>query len=182
MPFSSDPFDLDDVQWPALYARVEARPGYRVLAGTDATRAVVMVLLRTAGAFGVASVAYCVMPDHVQVALLGRAGGADPRAALRRWKQLSGGDHRLRTGQTLWRPRCAERLLHEPAELWEAVSYLLEEPVRGGLVRVPAEYRWSWAPESVARHCASAGQPAARPAWWPDRIISGCRSGYSSPR
>ena len=32
----------------------------------------------------------------------------DPRAALRRWKQVSGSAHRQRTGRTLWQPRSAE--------------------------------------------------------------------------
>lgn len=182
MRFPHDRFTFDEVHWPALYARVETRPGYPVLAATDAARAVVMALLRTSRAFGVAPVAYCLMPDHVHLVLAGCASAAEPRTALRRWKQLSGAEHRFRTRQTLWRPKCAEHLLREPAELWEAVAYLVEEPVRAGLVRIAGEHRWLSAPDQVAWRLARAGRPAARPDWWPDRITSGCRSGYSSPR
>ncbi len=183
MRFPHDPFTLDDLHWPALYARVETRPGYPVLAQTDAARAVAMALQRTSRAFDVEPIAYCLMPNHVHLVLAGRAADADARTALRRWKQLSGAEHRLRTGQTLWRPKCAEHLLREPAEMWEAVAYLVEEPVRAGLVRLAGEHRWLSAPDFAARRlwrCSS--RPAARPDWWPDRITSGCRSGYSSPR
>ena len=141
-----------------------------------------MALLRTSRAFDVEALAYCVMPDHVQVVLAGRSDEADARTALRRWKQLSGGDHRLRTGQTLWRPRCAEHQLEEPGGLWEAVAYLLEEPVRAGLVRAAREHRWVSAPGHARRQPSGSGRAAARPDWWPDRITSGRRSGYSSPR
>lgn len=182
MPIPPVPFDFDHVHGPALYARVEAANGYPVLAATDVARAVVMALLRTSRAFDVAAVAYCVMPDHVHLVLAGQATDSDTRTALRRWKQVSGAAHRRRSGLTLWRPRCAEHVLHDPTALWEAVAYLAGEPVRAGLARVAGEYPWLSVPPACAPRLAGAGRPAPRPDWWPDRITSGCRTGYSSPR
>jgi len=177
-------FSLDEAEWPALYARIETVSGYPVLASSDAAHAVVMALLRTVRAFRVEPAAYCVMPDHAQVILAGR-DGSDPRAALRRWKQMSGTAYRQRTGRTLWRPRCAEHLLRDPAALWRAVRYLIDEPVRAGVARTADEFPWLGAPRAVAAVAgrrAGAGPPAPRPDWWPARVSSGRRTGYSSPR
>ncbi|MCC7034960.1 MAG: hypothetical protein IT179_19210 [Acidobacteria bacterium] len=182
MPVPPAALSFDQVHWPALYARVEAEPSYPVLARADVARAVVMTLLRTARPFEVVAVAYCVMPDHVQLVLAALAPGGDTRTALRRWKQVSGAAHRRRSGTTLWRPRCAEHALRDATELWDAVRYLADTPVRAGLARVAAEYRWLSAPAASARPPGGAGRPPARPAWWPDRVTSGCRTGYSSPR
>lgn len=179
MPIPPAPLSFDDVHWPALYARVEAAAGYPILATTDIARGVVMALLRTSRAFGVAPVAYCVMPDHVQLVLAGETPESDTRTALRRWKQVSGAGHRQRSGLTLWRPRCAEHALRDSTQLRDAVAYLAGEPVRAGIARAAGEYPWLSVPPACAR---GTGRPPARPDWWPDRVTSGCRTGYSSPR
>jgi REP element-mobilizing transposase RayT len=186
MRFHSPIGSLDDLCLPAVFARIQTRDGYPALEQIDTARAVVMTLLRTTTRFGVEPVAYCLLPDHVDLLLAGRAEGAEPRAALRRWKQVSGAAHRQRTGWTLWQPRSAEWLIEDVVSLWGVAAYLVMEPVRRRVVRTVDDYRWLSAPPDVMLHLARRGPTPAPPAWWPpDRptsATSGRRSARSSPR
>jgi REP element-mobilizing transposase RayT len=177
---------LDGLHLPALCARVATRDGYPALAQVDIARAVVMELLRTTARFDVEVVAYCVMPDHAAVLLAGRGQEADQRAAVRRWKQVSGRAHRERTGRTLWQPRCAEWPIDDVPSLREVAAYLVLEPVRRRIVRSVADYRWLSAPPAVLGHLASRGRTPPAPEWWPAEetgaLIAAPRSGRSSPR
>jgi REP element-mobilizing transposase RayT len=184
MRFHSHVGSLDDLHFPALFARIDTRRGYPALAQVDIARAVVMELLRTTARFEVEVVAYCVMPDHVALLLAGRVPTADPRAALRRWKQVSGSAHRERTGRTLWQPRCAEWPIEDVPKLWEVAAYLVLEPVRRRMARRVEEYRWLSAPPAVLTHLASRGRVPQAPEWWPEAgsVSAARRSGRSSPR
>ena len=186
MRFHSSFGSLDDLHLPALFARIDTRDGYPALQTVDTARAVVMALLRTTTRFEVEPVAYCLMPDHVNLLLAGRVEGANPRAALRRWKQLSGAAHRARAGCTLWQPRSAEWMVEDVVSVWEVAACLVMEPVRRRVVRTVEDYRWLSAPPEVLRHLASRGRTPLPPDWWPPErspsAISGPRSARSSPR
>lgn len=177
---------LDDLQLPAVCARVDTRDGYPALAQVDTARAVVMELLRTTARFEVEVVAYCVMPCHVTVLLAGRSPHADAGGALRRWKQVSGRAYRERANRTLWQPRCAEWPLDTVPQLWEAAGYLVLEPVRRRLVRSVESYRWLSAPPAVLAHLAGRGRGPRAPEWWPKgepgAPSAARRSARSSPR
>jgi hypothetical protein len=183
MRFHSSINSPDDLHLPALCARIHARNGYIAFNQLDTARAVTMELLRTATRFQVEAIAYCVLPAHVSVLLAPTASAGDARGALRRWKQLAGRSHRVRTGCTLWKPRSAEWLIEDAATLWDVAGYLISEPVRLGLVRNVGEYRWLSAPPAVLNQLASGGHRPRMPVWWPaEDATSERRNGRSSPR
>jgi REP element-mobilizing transposase RayT len=152
MPTPLDRDDFGDMQLPALLARVETCKGHPAFSQADVAQRAMMELRRTLTRFRVQLLAYDVMPSHAHLLMTGREPGADPRAALRRWKQLSGRAHWMATGRTLWQPRCAEWLIADPARVLEAAAYLTGAP----------------------------GVPP--PPWWFERPSGGCRSARSSPR
>jgi REP element-mobilizing transposase RayT len=186
MRYHSPLGSLDDLHPPAVFARIETRDGYPALEHTDHARAVVMALLRTVSRYEVEPVAYCLLPDHIHLLLASRTEGADPRAALRRWKQVSGAAHRERAGRTLWKPRSAEWSVEDMASLWGVAAYLVMEPVRRRVVRTVDDYRWLSAPPEVMRQLASRGPAPPQPAWWPRERQAlptfGPRSAHSPPR
>jgi putative transposase len=186
MRLHSSVSSLDDLHFPATFARVDTRHGYPALAQVDIARAVVMELLRTTTRFEVEVVAYCAMPEHVALLLAGRTEIADRCAALRRWKQVSGSAYRERTGRTLWQPRSAERLIDDEPTLRDVAAYLVLEPVRRRLVRSVAQYRWLSAPPAVLVDLSSRGRAPKAPEWWrtedSDPSTAARRSARSSPR
>ena len=86
--------------------------------------------------------AYCVMPDHLHLILEGTSPAADLREAVRVWKQRTGYAWKRRTGAALWQSGFHDRVLREGDETHLVVRYVLQNPVRAGLVRTAREYPW----------------------------------------
>jgi putative transposase len=92
---------------------------------------------------GFAVTAYCLMPDHVHLLLEGTTDDADLREAVRVWKQLVGHAWKGKTKAHLWQTGFHDRVLREGDDIRAVVRYLLNNPVRAGLVENAADYRWS---------------------------------------
>lgn len=88
-------------------------------------------------------VAFCVMPDHVHLLLEGTAPDADLRDAISRWKQQTGYAWRSRCAGRLWQAGYHDRVLREHDDTRAVVAYILQNPVRAGLVRLASEYPWT---------------------------------------
>jgi putative transposase len=83
------------------------------------------------------------MPDHVHLIATSTTEGSDLRRFMSRWKQRAGYDHRQRTGEHLWQPSYFDHVLRDEEETWRAVRYVLENPVRKGLVTGIFDYPFS---------------------------------------
>jgi len=92
---------------------------------------------------GFAVTAYCLMPDHVHLLLEGISDDADLREAFRVWKQLVGYAWKSRRHEPLWQTGYYDHVLRERDDTCAVVRYLLNNPVRAGLVQDAADYKWS---------------------------------------
>jgi putative transposase len=106
--------------------------------------------IRTAGAeTEVALLAYCFMPDHVHLLAEGMTDRADARAFMILAKKRSGIAYSRRTRKPLWQEGYYDRVLRAGDDVRAVARYMLNNPVRAGLVRHPFEYphlgsdRWS---------------------------------------
>jgi len=88
--------------------------------------------------------AYCLMPNHVHL-LLTPGSESSPARLLRdlgrRYVRYFNQRH-VRTG-TLWEGRYHSCLVDTAAYLLACYRYIDSNPVRAGIVGIPAEYRWS---------------------------------------
>jgi len=82
------------------------------------------------------------MPDHVHLLLEGADDTADVVEAMRLWKQRTAFAWKQRTGARLWQKGFHDRLLRDDDDTRAVVRYLLENPVRAGLVRRVKDYPW----------------------------------------
>jgi putative transposase len=100
--------------------------------------------------------AYCLMPDHVHLLLEGVRDDADLREAVRVWKQLVGYAWKRRTTLQLWQTGFHDHVLRDRDDTRAVVRYLLNNPVRAGLVQNAADYPWSgsshYSFEELAEH------------------------------
>ena len=87
-------------------------------------------------------IAYCIMPDHVHLLLAGLTDDADLSEAVRRWKLRTGYAWRSRHHTPLWQTSYQDRVLRDHDDTIAIVRYVLQNPVRAGLVQSPAEYPW----------------------------------------
>lgn len=97
-------------------------------------------ILRTSQEQGFELPAYCFMPDHVHLLVEGRLHTSDCREFVARAKQFSGFYYTKRFGVRLWQRYTYERVLREHEESARVVRYILESPVRAGLVRRVDDY------------------------------------------
>ena len=93
--------------------------------------------------FGFTSIAYCFMPDHVHnlVEALREDSSLPKYAAM--WKQRTGFAWRKRSGSPLWQKGYWERVLRSEDDLLSIARYVIENPVRAGLVRSVKDYPFS---------------------------------------
>jgi REP element-mobilizing transposase RayT len=83
------------------------------------------------------------MPDHLHLVLAATGESSDFRYFMANWKQRAGYQHKQRTRTSLWQESYFDHVLRDDEELNRAVRYVLENPVRKGLVRAFDEYPFS---------------------------------------
>ena len=103
-------------------------------------------------------VAYCFMPDHLHVLVASDREGPDLIHLLRDFKQRTGWWFRnryqaggLKASPTtpadrpfLWQKSYYDHVLRRDEDVVDVVRYILENPVRAGLVVEAVDYAYSW--------------------------------------
>ena len=103
-------------------------------------------ILRTADEGKFAVLAHCYMPDHVHLVLEGKSESSDLRRFVKVSKQRV--DYVFRTQlsiRTTWQEGYYERVLRSDEATVAVVRYVLENPVRAGLVERAEDYPFSGA-------------------------------------
>ncbi len=107
--------------------------------------------------------AYSVMPDHVHFLVTAIAEGADFRRMVAAWKQRTGYEWSRRHGSKLWQHGYWERVLRDNDNPLSVCRYIIENPVRAGLVAHPADYPLSGSTQYEIQHICEAVQMKG---WW----------------
>jgi len=102
--------------------------------------AVLEQILRSASDTGFATVAYCFMPDHVHLLIEAQSEASDCRQFIKRAKQFSGYYFKQKFGKALWQRYGFEHVLRDEEATLGVARYILENPVRAGLVARVEDY------------------------------------------
>ena len=97
-------------------------------------------ILRSASEEQFALIAYCFMPDHLHLLVEGRAEHSDCKRFIARSKQYSGFHFTKQLGTRLWQRYSFERVVRSSEQTFVVARYILENPVRAGLVAAIEEY------------------------------------------
>ena len=111
-----------------------------LLVGPEAVGLVLTQISRAAAENQFAVIAYCFMPDHVHLLLEGRSEASDCKRFIARAKQYSGFHFSRTYHQVLWQRHGFERTLPDEEESLIAAKYIVENPIRAGLVQRVADY------------------------------------------
>jgi putative transposase len=84
--------------------------------------------------------AYCFMPDHTHLLVEGTSLTSDLRRLMNRWKQTTGHTHRRSASERLWQGGYYDHILREDEDRAEVLRYLLQNPIRAGLVSSVEDY------------------------------------------
>jgi len=111
--------------------------------------AVVAAAFRQSDRLAIDAAAYCVMPDHVHVLLIGDKSPGNVRVWVERVKQKTAFEFTQRTGQRLWQRSFFDYTLRPHEAVEPVVAYIVNNPVRAGFVVEPTPWpfwgssRWS---------------------------------------
>ncbi|HJR60553.1 MAG TPA: transposase [Vicinamibacterales bacterium] len=97
-------------------------------------------ILRAASELGYTVIAYCIMPDHVHILTEGQESSKPLPEFVKCAKQASGFHGRKIIRAPVWQTGYFERVLRETEDTRPVVAYILENPVRRGLVTDPRDY------------------------------------------
>ena len=115
----------------------------RLFVNADAVEIVRMQILRAATEERMAVVAYSFMPDHVHLLVEGQSEGSDCRRFIKLAKQYAGFYYRAAFGRRLWQRYGYEHVLRDDEAAISVARYILENPVRAGLVASVQDYPFS---------------------------------------
>ena len=87
-----------------------------------------------------AVIVYCFMPDHVHLLVEGQSADSDGKKFIARAKQYSGFHYKKEHGSNLWQRYGFEHTLRDDELTLAVAKYILENPVRAGLVNRVEDY------------------------------------------
>jgi len=87
--------------------------------------------------------AYCFMPDHTHLLVVGGSHESLLPRFIKTSKQLSAYEYRQRTGRSLWQRSGWDRVLRGEEATSDVARYILANPVRAGLVTSAEHYPFS---------------------------------------
>lgn len=112
----------------------------KVFERNDFARIAVAQLLRQATRHRFELPAFIYMPDHAHVVATGITASSDLRVFVAAWKQATGFDWSQLVGGRLWQEGYWDRRLRAGGSVVEFIGYVIQNPVRAGLVENPSEY------------------------------------------
>jgi putative transposase len=101
----------------------------------DTVKMALSTLKETATEYNFEVYAYCFMPDHLHLLLVGTSGSSDLKGFVKAFKQRSSFRYKQKYGRKLWQPSFYDRTLRKEELLKDAVLYIFNNPVRKNLVR-----------------------------------------------
>jgi len=88
-------------------------------------------------------IVYCYMPDHVHLLVVSQQENANLVVFIKEYKQMSGYRYKQRVGSSLWQKSYYDHILRKEEISEKVVQYILENPVRRGLVDDFTKYPYS---------------------------------------
>ncbi|MDD5529484.1 MAG: transposase [bacterium] len=86
---------------------------------------------------------YCFMPDHLHLLIEGKDESSDMLAFIKLFKQYSGYQFKKDTGKKLWQENYYEHVVRKDEDMKGIINYILENPVRKGLIEDYIKYPYS---------------------------------------
>ena len=111
-----------------------------VFLGDAIARTVLAHFRRTAIEQSFTYLAYCLMPDHAHALVEGLTPDASLRLFVKSAKESSGRAYCRRARQRLWQEGYYEHVLRREEDARAVARYIIENPVRAGLVDHPSAY------------------------------------------
>jgi len=105
--------------------------------------------------------AYCFMPNHIHLLVVGLTETSCLKPFMQQFKQITGYAFRQERGVSLWHRSYHERVLRREESMESVAAYIWANPVQAGLVKNPEDYPYSGPTERLAGQAKRPGDEAA---------------------
>ena len=139
----------------------------RVLVCPVVVDLVMAQFLRSALDAGVAVLAYCVMPDHLHLLVEPDVKTIGVSAWMARSKQHSGHAWAQARDARLWQVGYHDRVLRSHEAVPRVIAYMLDNPVRAGLVEHTRDYPFWGSPTHSRGELLTIAGEARDDRWYP---------------
>ena len=133
-----------------VFLTTRAAAGARPFVLVRLNEQVIAALLAERLRAGCALYAYCLMPDHLHLLAAPASDDGSPFDLLRRFKGLT---TRIAwscgIAGRLWQPRCYDQVLRSDESIIRVAEYIINNPVRRGLVGDWQDYPWTGLPDPI---------------------------------
>jgi len=92
--------------------------------------------------YGYSVIAYCFMPDHVHLLVIGNED-ADLVRFVKDFKQRTGYAYRRTNAKPLWQKSYYDHVVRAEEDVRDVARYIVGDPVRAALAASPADYPYS---------------------------------------
>ena len=103
----------------------------------------VSILTETARSEKFNVLAYCFMPDHLHLLVVGEVDQSNLKKFISLFKQKSGYWFKKNCTEDLWHSSYYDHTLRNDEDIEKVASYILQNPVRKGIVSDSREYSFS---------------------------------------
>ena len=114
--------------------------GHELFTSHEVIDVVFAQVLRAASEQWFAVIAYCFMPDHLDLLVDGRSERSDCRQFVTAAKRYSGAFYAYRFGGRLWQAHDSARIIRDRELTLATARHILLNPVRAGLVARVEDY------------------------------------------
>jgi putative transposase len=83
---------------------------------------------------------FCFMPDHFHILIEGKSSDSDMRELISKFKQKTAYEFKKMYQERLWQENYYEHVLRNDEDTRNVARYILENPIRKGLVRDVLDY------------------------------------------
>jgi len=124
--------------WFAYHIIIGTGENRDVFSDPAINREIIKTLKTSAKLYGYQLLSYCLMPDHVHILVQATESPKDLRRFIRGFKSFS----TKSVGKNLWQRSFYEHILRREENLVDVARYILNNPVRKGLVEEYKQYKW----------------------------------------
>ncbi len=132
--------DFDYVGTYAYFITILTKDRGTYLKEVEVVRSATDILLEEARSEKFSILAYCFMPDHLHLLVMGQDDRSNARKFVSLFKQKSGHWFKKNYNENLWHVSYYDHILRREESIESVTLYILENPVRKGLVSDYREY------------------------------------------
>jgi REP element-mobilizing transposase RayT len=126
----------------AYFLTICAETGVPFAGVPEIANAVCSQLLRTAADYAFATIAYCLMPDHLHALTEGLEDRSDFQKFVAMLKQRTSFAYGQLYEQRLWQEGYYDHVLRDGEPQIGVAAYILNNPIRAGLCTTLSDYPW----------------------------------------